>query len=44
MPPLVIETVNEQTLHAIVYGALLDIFVIIGIVGYAIIIIRKKAR
>ena len=44
MPPFAIKTVNDQTLHMLVYGALLDISVIIGIIGLAITIYRKKAR
>ena len=43
MPPLAIQTVNEQALHII--GALIDIsfIVIIGIIVCAIIAYRKKA-
>ena len=42
MPPLAIQTVNEQTLHII--GAIIDIsfIVIIGIIVCAIIAYRKK--
>ena len=44
MPPFAIKTVNDQTLHMIVYGALLDISVIIGIIGLAITIYRKRGE
>ena len=44
MPPLAIHTINEQTLHILVFGAMIDIIVIIGIVGCAIHAYRKKAR
>jgi hypothetical protein len=44
MPPLAIHTINEQTLHILVFGAMIDVIVIIGIVACAIRAYRKKAR
>jgi hypothetical protein len=44
VPPLEMQTVNDQTLPIIVFCAMLDIIVIIGIVACAIRAYRKKAR
>lgn len=46
MPPWVVQTIDEPTAMAIMFGALIDICAIVGVVGLAITAYndRKKAR
>lgn len=44
MPPVVIQEVNEPMVLTIVFGAMIDIAVIIGIIGCAITAYNNKTK